>query len=108
VGGGAAIVFNVSEPEERSDTVTAIVTRNGEGAQPLADYCRDKCGVVLGRALGQTEGKGFRIAHMGHVNAPMILGTLSVVEMAMAALGMPHGRGGAQAAVEFLAKSVPA
>jgi len=38
----------------------------------------------------------------------MILGTLSVVEMAFAALGLPHGRGGAQAAVEFLAKSVPA
>ena len=105
---GRRIAFNVSEPEERSDTVTAIVTRNGESAQPVADYCRDKCGVVLGRALGQAEGKGFRIAHMGHVNAPMILGTLSVVEMAMAALGMPHGRGGAQAAVEFLAKSVPA
>ena len=45
---------------------------------------------------------------MGHVNAPMILGTLSVVEMALAALGIPHGKGGAQAAVEFLAKSVPA
>jgi alanine-glyoxylate transaminase / serine-glyoxylate transaminase / serine-pyruvate transaminase len=105
---GQAIAFNISEAEERSDTVTAIVTRNGESAQPLADYCRDKCGVVLGRALGQSEGKGFRIAHMGHVNAPMILGTLSVVEMAMGALGMPHGRGGAQAAVEFLAKSVPA
>jgi alanine-glyoxylate transaminase / serine-glyoxylate transaminase / serine-pyruvate transaminase len=105
---GQAIAFNVSEPEERSDTVTAIVTRNGESAQPLADYCRDRCGVVLGRALGASEGKGFRIAHMGHVNAPMIFGTLSVVEMAMAALGMPHGRGGAQAAVEFLAKSVPA
>ena len=32
----------------------------------------------------------------------------AAVEMAMGALGMPHGRGGAQAAVEFLAKSVPA
>ena len=45
---------------------------------------------------------------MGHVNAPMIFGTLSVVEMALAALNVPHGRGGAQAAVEFLAKAVPA
>jgi alanine-glyoxylate transaminase/serine-glyoxylate transaminase/serine-pyruvate transaminase len=105
---GQAIGFNVSEPEERSDTVTAIVTRGGESAQPLVDYCREKCGVVLGRALGKSEGKGFRIAHMGHVNAPMILGTLSVVEMALAALGLPHGRGGAQAATEFLAKAVPA
>jgi alanine-glyoxylate transaminase/serine-glyoxylate transaminase/serine-pyruvate transaminase len=105
---GQAIGFNVSEPEERSDTVTAIVTRGGESAQPLVDYCRENCGVVLGRALGQLEGKGFRIAHMGHINAPMLFGTLSVVEMALAALGIPHGKGGAQAAVEFLAKSVPA
>jgi alanine-glyoxylate transaminase/serine-glyoxylate transaminase/serine-pyruvate transaminase len=104
---GQAIGFNISEPEERSDTVTAIVTRGGESAQPLVDYCREKCGVVLGRALGQSEGKGFRIAHMGHINAPMILGTLSVVEMALSALGLPHGKGGIQAAVEFLAKSVP-
>jgi alanine-glyoxylate transaminase/serine-glyoxylate transaminase/serine-pyruvate transaminase len=105
---GQAIAFNASEVEERSNTVTAIITRNGESAQPLVDYCREKCGVVLGRSLGQSEGKGFRIAHMGHVNAPMILGTLSVVEMALGALGLPHGKGGVQAAVEFLAKSVPA
>jgi alanine-glyoxylate transaminase/serine-glyoxylate transaminase/serine-pyruvate transaminase len=105
---GQAIGFNISEAEERADTITSVVTRNGESAQPLTDYCRDMCGVVLGRALGQSEGKGFRIAHMGHVNAPMILGTLSVVEMALAALGIPHGKGGITAAVEFLAKSAPA
>jgi alanine-glyoxylate transaminase/serine-glyoxylate transaminase/serine-pyruvate transaminase len=45
---------------------------------------------------------------MGHVNAPMIFGTLSVVEMALAALGIPHGKGGVDAAVEYLARSVPA
>jgi alanine-glyoxylate transaminase/serine-glyoxylate transaminase/serine-pyruvate transaminase len=104
---GQSIAFNVSEAEERSDTVTAVVTRGGESAQPLVDYCRDKCGVVLGRALGKSEGKGFRIAHMGHINAPMILGTLSVVEMGLSALGLPHGKGGVQAAVDYLAKCVP-
>jgi alanine-glyoxylate transaminase/serine-glyoxylate transaminase/serine-pyruvate transaminase len=76
--------------------VTAIVTRGGESAQPLVDYCREKCGVVLGRALGQSEGKGFRIAHMGHINAPMILGTLSVVEMALSALGLRTARAGSR------------
>ena len=91
-----------------SDTVTTLGMRNGAGSGAIADYCRDKCGVVLGRGLGAHEGKAFRIAHMGHVNAPMIFGTLSVVEMALAALNVPHGRGGAQAAVEFLAKAVPA
>jgi alanine-glyoxylate transaminase/serine-glyoxylate transaminase/serine-pyruvate transaminase len=38
----------------------------------------------------------------------MIFGTLSVVEMALSALSIPHGKGGAQAAVEYLAKAVPA
>ena len=63
---------------------------------------------MLGRALGHLEGKGFRIAHMGHVNAPMVLGTLSVVEMALGALGVPHGKSGAAAAIDYLAKAVPA
>ena len=41
------------------------------------------------------QGQAFRIAHMGHVNAPMILGTLGVIEMALNALDIPHGKGGA-------------
>jgi alanine-glyoxylate transaminase/serine-glyoxylate transaminase/serine-pyruvate transaminase len=105
---GQAVGFSISEPEERSDTVTTVMMRNGVGSNAIADYAREKCGVVLGRGLGAHEGKAFRIAHMGHVNAPMILGTLSVVEMALSALGLPHGKGGAQAAVEYLAKAVPA
>jgi alanine-glyoxylate transaminase/serine-glyoxylate transaminase/serine-pyruvate transaminase len=105
---GQALTFNITEPAERCDTVTAIVTRDGASAQPVVDYCLDKCGVVLGKALGASEGKGFRIAHMGHVNAPMLFGTLGAVEMALGALGLPHGRGGVGAAVEFLAGEVGA
>ena len=36
---------------------------------------------------------------MGHVNAPMMLGTLGVIEMALGAMGIPHGTGGVQAAI---------
>ena len=93
---GQTFGFNVIEPRERCNTVTAVVTQSGESAQPLVDYCRDKCGVVLGRAIGKTEGRGFRIAHMGHVNAPMVLGTLGAIEMGLAALKMPHGKGGSR------------
>ena len=100
--------FNILEARERCDTVTAVITQDGQSAQPLVDYCRDKLGVVLGRALGKTEGRGFRIAHMGHVNAPMLLGTLASVEIALEALKLPHGKGGCVAAIEYLAKAVPA
>ena len=41
---------------------------------------------------------------MGHVNAPMMLGTLSVIEMGLIALDIPHGSGGIQKAIEYLGK----
>ena len=102
---GGALSFNITAPAERSDTVTTVLLTN-PGA--LQDYCNVKCGVVLGTGFGEMAGKAFRIAHMGHVNAPMILGTLSVVEMALAAIGVPHGRGGVQAAIDWLAAEVKA
>ena len=45
---------------------------------------------------------------MGHVNAPMVLGTLGAVEMGLMALGIPHGSGGVQAAVDYLGREVAA
>jgi alanine-glyoxylate transaminase/serine-glyoxylate transaminase/serine-pyruvate transaminase len=102
---GQAISFNIIEPGERCDTVSPVLT-NGYDPDALRAYCNEKCGVVLGHGIGALSGKAFRIAHMGHVNAPMVLGTLSVVEMALAALRIPHGRGGAQAAIEWLGEQV--
>ena len=45
---------------------------------------------------------------MGHVNAPMVIGTLGAVEMALKALKIPHGSGGVQAAIDYLAEMVEA
>jgi alanine-glyoxylate transaminase/serine-glyoxylate transaminase/serine-pyruvate transaminase len=102
-----AIAFNVIEPAERSDTVTAVLMNNHD-PQRLRAYCDKNCGVILGHGIGDLTGKAFRIAHMGHVNAPMILGTLSVVEVALGALGIPHGKGGVQAAIDWLSEQVKA
>ena len=49
-----------------------------------------------------------RIAHMGHVNAPMMLGALGVIEMGLIALDIPHGSGGTQKAIEYLGENVKA
>jgi alanine-glyoxylate transaminase/serine-glyoxylate transaminase/serine-pyruvate transaminase len=103
---GQVLSFNITEPSERCDTVTPVLT-NGYDPEALRTYCEEKCGVVLGHGIGELSGKAFRIAHMGHVNAPMMLGTLSVVEMALAALQIPRGKGGAQAAIDWLGEQVP-
>lgn len=102
---GGALSFNVREPADRSDSVTLVLT---EGFDPAAllTYCREKCGVVLGIGIGDFTDRAFRIAHMGHVNAPMIMGTLSTIEVGLAALGIPHGKGGAQAAIDWLSANV--
>jgi alanine-glyoxylate transaminase/serine-glyoxylate transaminase/serine-pyruvate transaminase len=104
---GQVIGFNVIEPSERCDTVTPVLTNNHD-PDALRAYCNEKCGVVLGHGIGELSGKAFRVAHMGHVNAPMILGTLSVIEMALAALRIPHGKGGTQAAIDWLGEQVKA
>jgi alanine-glyoxylate transaminase/serine-glyoxylate transaminase/serine-pyruvate transaminase len=105
---GQVLGFNIAEGGERSDTVTTVVMAGNHDPVPLQRYCKEKCGLVLGIGIGELTGQAFRIAHMGHVNAPMILGTLGVIEVALHALGIPHGRGGVEAAIDWLGESVPA
>jgi alanine-glyoxylate transaminase/serine-glyoxylate transaminase/serine-pyruvate transaminase len=105
---GQAIGFNIIEPAERSDTVTAVLMNGGYDPEALRAFCNQKCGVVLGQGIGELSGKAVRIAHMGHVNAPMVLGTLSVIEVGLNALGIPHGKGGGQAAIDWLGEQVKA
>ncbi|PZA11415.1 aminotransferase [Rhodopseudomonas palustris] len=105
---GNVLGFNIEHPDERADTVTTVRTAEGHDIAALHRYCKEKCGVVLGVGIGELQNKAFRIAHMGHVNAPMVLGTLGVIEMALTALGIPHSRGGVDAAVACLAENVPA
>jgi len=107
-GEGGALFFNILEPEQRADSVTTVGVREGLDAAPLLTYCRNTCNVVLGIGIGELEGRALRIAHMGHVNAPMILGVLSSIEVAMAALEIEHGKGGVQAAIDWLANALRA
>src|ERR1035438_2634296 len=103
---GQVLGFNIAEASERSNTVTTVVMGGGYEPSTLHKYCKEKCGVVLGVGIGELQGQAFRIAHMGHVNAPMILGTLGVIEVGLNALEIPHGKGGPEAAIDWLGESV--
>jgi alanine-glyoxylate transaminase / serine-glyoxylate transaminase / serine-pyruvate transaminase len=104
---GGALTINATHPAERANSITCVLTSDRD-PQPLLDYCRTKCGVVLGVGIGPYSGRAFRIAHMGHVNAPMVIGALGAVEMGLAAVGVPYGAGGVQRAVEYLGREVRA
>ena len=95
---------------ERSDTVTTVVTHGRRRARSrwsiTAATSAAWCSAVRS---ARSEGKGFRIAHMGHVNAPMMLGTLGVVEIGPRRRSACRtARAASQAAVEYLAQAVPA
>ena len=105
---GQVLGFNIADAAERSNTVTTVLMSGDHDPAALHRYCKEKCGVVLGVGIGDLQGQAFRIAHMGHVNAPMILGTLGVIEMGLNALDIPHGKGGTEAAIDWLGESVRA
>ena len=105
---GGAMELNIIEPAERSNSVTTVLLNGERAPRPIIEYCDRKCGVIVGMGIGELTGKALRIAHMGHVNAPMTLGTLGALEIAFQALDIPHGKGGVQAAIDWLAAEVPA
>lgn len=100
--------FSIPDPSQRSNSVTTVLVNDEKILHEILRYCDEKCGVVVGIGIAALSGKALRIAHMGHINAPMLLGTLSVIEMSLNALDVPHGSGGVQAAIEYLAQNVPA
>jgi alanine-glyoxylate transaminase/serine-glyoxylate transaminase/serine-pyruvate transaminase len=90
-----------SEPAERSHAVTTIAS-GGVDPVELARICRERMGVTLGLGIGGADGTSFRIGHMGHVNAPMVLGVLGTIESALARMGAPVGGSGVAAAAAVL------
>jgi alanine-glyoxylate transaminase / serine-glyoxylate transaminase / serine-pyruvate transaminase len=102
---GGVLDFNIVKPEERAAAVTTVLC-TGCAPKTIVDFCRETCGVTLGIGIGGLDQKAFRIAHMGHVNAPMVLGTLGSIEVALVALGIAHGEGGVQAAAESLGRAL--
>lgn len=91
-------------PSRYSDSVTAIWMPEGQNAEDIRRAARQRYNVSLGGGLGRLGGRVFRIGHLGDLNEPMVLGALTAVEMSMRQLGIPHGRGGVEAAMEWFAQ----
>ena len=75
----------------------------GHDADALRDVILEKYNMSLGAGLGKIKGRVFRIGHLGDFNDLMLMGALSGVEMGLASANVPYNKGGAQAALEFLA-----
>lgn len=92
-------------PEERSNVLTAVMLPDGHDADALRAKILENFDVSLGNGLGKVKGKVFRIGHLGDFNEPMLLGTLSAVEMGLKLADVPHQAGGVDAAMRYLAET---
>ena len=92
-------------PAEYSSSLTAVMMPEGHDADALRQVVLDRFDMSLGTGLGKLKGRVFRIGHLGDFNDLMLAGTLSGVEMGLAAAGVPHTGGGVTAALEYLGRA---
>ncbi|MEP7207940.1 MAG: aminotransferase class V-fold PLP-dependent enzyme [Casimicrobiaceae bacterium] len=92
-----------ADPAEYSNVLTGVIVPEGHDADRLRKLILERYDMSLGQGLGKVSGKIFRIGHLGWFNDLMLCGTLSGVEMGLAAAGVPHRKGGVQAALDYLA-----
>ena len=103
--------MNISDEDLRSRAVTSISIGTPNGLR-MRKWTEHEAGLTLGVGLGMNTPEDpnadgfFRIGHMGHVNAQMIMGALGSVQAGLIALDIPHGVGGLDAAASVLARKI--
>lgn len=87
---------------EHSSALTAVRLPEGHSADQLRAEILARSNMSLGNGLGPLADRVFRIGHLGDFHDLMVTGTLSGVEMGLAACGIPHRSGGVEEAMKWL------
>ena len=90
------------EPKDYSSSLTGVLMPEGEDADRFRKVALEHFDISLGTGLSKVAGKVFRIGHLGDTNDLTIVGALAGVEMGLALAGVPHRKGGVQAAMDYL------
>ena len=91
--------------EEYSSSLTAVRVPEGHSADALRRTILETFNMSLGNGLGRLADSVFRIGHLGDFNDLMLAGTLSGIEMGLQLAGVPHRRGGVDAALASLTEA---
>ena len=90
------------DPKYYSPTLTAVLLPEGHDADAFRALALENFNISFGSSFGRFAGKYFRIGHLGDVNDATMMGGLAATEMALALAGIPHKKGGVQAAMDYL------
>jgi alanine-glyoxylate transaminase / serine-glyoxylate transaminase / serine-pyruvate transaminase len=97
-----------TEPRHYSGSLTTVLMPDGHSADRFRRVVAENFDMSLGSGLSKIADRVFRIGHLGDFNDLMLAGTLSGVEMGLELAGVPHRKGGVQAALEYLASQAAA
>jgi len=89
------------EPKEYSSALTAVLMPEGHSADAFRKVVLENFNMSLGNGLNKVADKVFRIGHLGDFNELMLMGTLAGVEMGLGIAGVPHQKGGVDAAMRY-------
>ena len=90
------------DPKYYSPTVTGVMLPEGHDADAFRNLALDQFNISYGMSFGRYAGKMFRIGHLGDTNDLTIIGALAGTEMALSLAGIPHKKGGVQAAMDYM------
>jgi alanine-glyoxylate transaminase / serine-glyoxylate transaminase / serine-pyruvate transaminase len=82
-----------------------VLLPEGFDADALRALALEQFNISYGASFGPFTGRMFRIGHLGDTNELMILGALAAAEMSFALAGVPHKKGGVQAAMDYFVSS---
>jgi alanine-glyoxylate transaminase/serine-glyoxylate transaminase/serine-pyruvate transaminase len=86
--------------------VTTVATPEGHNADAFRKLVLETFNMSLGTGLNKLAGKAFRIGHLGYTNELTVLSALAGVEVGLELAGIPHKKGGVDAAMAYLARSL--
>lgn len=98
--------LNCREAKYYSPAVTTVLMPDGHNADQFRKVVLDTFNMSLGTGLNKLAGKAFRIGHLGDTNELTVMGALTGIEMGLSLAGVPHKKGGVDAAMAYLADSM--
>ncbi|MCO6391739.1 aminotransferase class V-fold PLP-dependent enzyme [Aliihoeflea aestuarii] len=87
---------------QESGVLTAVLMPEGHSADRFRATALQHYDISLGNGLSKVADRVFRIGHLGDFNDLTLAGTLTGVELGLRKAGVPHRKGGVEAALEEL------
>jgi alanine-glyoxylate transaminase / serine-glyoxylate transaminase / serine-pyruvate transaminase len=98
--------LNCRDAKYYSPAVTTVLMPEGHNADAYRKIVLDTFNMSLGTGLNRLAGKAFRIGHLGDTNELTVMGALTGVEMGLTLAGVPHKKGGVDAAMAYIADAM--